>query len=250
MGLRWHCTTRSPSSSLSEHLLNWLDVQPGERAVDLATGTGWTARRLAQKGAKVTGVDIGADMIEGAKQLAAQANLDIMFMVGDAEQCDLPSSTFDVVTSTCGIMFTGRPEAAAAELARLCRPGGRIGLTAWTPASVIAQMFQMMRPYMPAPPDPTPPSPFEWGRQDRVQELLGRDFNLKFELGTTVLRLPSGEVAWKLFSGGYGPTKTLYRATERKEALRNDFIQFHEAYRTEMGITMPREYLVIIGMQR
>lgn len=101
-----------------EHLLNRLDVQPGERAVDLATGTGWTARRLAQKGAKVTGVDIGADVIEGAKQLAGQANLDIMFMVGDAEQCDLPSSTFDVVTSTCGIMFTGRPEAAAAELAR------------------------------------------------------------------------------------------------------------------------------------
>lgn len=233
-----------------EHVLNRLDIQPGERALDLATGTGWTARRLAQKGAKVTGVDLGAGVIEAARRLAKQANLDINFMVGDAEQLDFPSGSFDVITSTCGVMFASRPEAVASELARVCRKGGRIGLTTWPPKGTIADMFQMMRPYMPAPPNPAPPSPFEWGREERVRELLGNAFDLQFETGTTVLRLPSGEAVWKVFGQGYGPTKTLHQATDRKEELRRDFISFHEAHRTPMGIAMPRDYLVVIGTRR
>src|SRR5689334_22507221 len=88
-----------------EHLLNRIWVQPGERALDLATGTGWTARRLAQKGAKVTGVDIGDGVIDAAKRRAREANLAIEFLVGDAEQCELPTAAFDVITSTCGVMF-------------------------------------------------------------------------------------------------------------------------------------------------
>lgn len=233
-----------------EHVLNRLDIRPGERVLDLATGTGWTARRLAQKGAKVTGVDIGAGVIEAARRLAKQANLEIEFMVGDAEQLDFPAGSFDVITSTCGVMFASRPEAAAGELARVCRQGGRIGLTTWPPEGTIADMFKVMRPYMPAPPNPAPPSPFEWGREERVRELLGNAFDLQFETGTTVLRLPSGEAVWKVFSQGYGPTKTLLQATDRKEELRRDFIAFHEAHRTPMGIAMPREYLVVIGTRR
>lgn len=234
-----------------EHLLNRLDVQPGERVLDLATGTGWTARRLAQKGAKVLGVDIGLGVVEAGKRLAAQANLEqVEFAVGDAEQTDLPAGAFDVVTSTCGVMFASRPEAVARELARLCRRGGRMGLTTWPPTSTLADMFQMMRPYMPPPPNPAPPSPFEWGRPERVSALLGADFDLKFETGTTVLRMPSGEHVWKVFSEGYGPTKTLNQATDRRDDLRRDFIAFHEAHRTELGIAMPREYLVVIGTRR
>ncbi|MDI3306351.1 MAG: class I SAM-dependent methyltransferase [Acetobacteraceae bacterium] len=233
-----------------EHVLNRLDIRPGERVLDLATGTGWTARRLAQKGAKVTGVDIGAGVIEAARRLAKQANLEIEFMVGDAEQLDFPAGSFDVITSTCGVMFASRPEAVAGELARVCRQGGRIGLTTWPPEGTIADMFKVMRPYMPAPPNPAPPSPFEWGREERVRELLGNAFDLQFETGTTVLRLPSGEAVWKVFSQGYGPTKTLLQATDRKEELRRDFIAFHEAHRTPMGIAMPREYLVVIGTRR
>jgi len=110
-----------------EHMLNRLDIQAGERVLDLATGTGWTARRLAQKGAKVTGVDIGEGVVEAAKQLASAANLNIDFVVGDAEQVDLPSGVFDVITSTCGVMFASRPEAVAKEMARLCRGGGELG---------------------------------------------------------------------------------------------------------------------------
>ena len=235
-----------------EHLLNRLNVQPGEKALDLATGTGWTARRLAQKGASVTAVDIGDGVIAAAREFAKAANLNIEFSVGDAEKVDLPDAAFDVITSTCGVMFASRPEAVASELARLCRPGGRIGLTTWPPTSTLAQMFQMMKPYMPPPPAPAPPSPFEWGREDRVKELLGRDFTLKFETGTTVLRVPSGEAVWEIFSKGYGPTKSLHQnAGDRKEDLHRDFVAFHDVYRTtDLGVAMPREYLVIVGTRR
>jgi SAM-dependent methyltransferase len=233
-----------------EHVLNRLDIRPGERVLDLATGTGWTARRIAQKGAKVVGVDIGEGVIDAARRLAAQANLDIEFLVGDAEKCDLPSGAYDVITSTCGVMFASRPESVAAELARLCRKGGRIGLTTWPPTSTVAGMFQVMKPYMPPPPSPAPPSPFEWGRPERVRDLLGKDFDLKFETGTTVLRMPSGETAWTVFSEGYGPTKMLLQNTDRKDELRRDLIKFHDAYRGELGIALPRDYLVTIGIRR
>ncbi len=235
-----------------EHLLARLDVRPGEAALDLATGTGWTARRLAQKGATVTGVDFGAGVIEAARDLSRTANLAIDFQVGDAEALDLPDAGFDVITSTCGVMFASRPEAVAAELARVCRPGGRIGLTTWPPTSTLADMFRMMKPYMPPPPDPAPPSPFDWGLPERVQALLGRDFDLRFETGTSVLRMPSAETVWSVFSEGYGPTRTLFaNAGERSEALHRDFVAFHEAYRTtNLGVAMPRDYLLTIGTRR
>ena len=107
-------------------------------------------------------------------------------------------------------------------------------------------MFQMMRPYMP-PPSPAPPSPFEWGREERVRQLLGDAFDLQFEAGTTVLRMPDAETAWQVFSKGYGPTRMLLQNTDRKEELKRDFIAFHEAHRTPLGIAMPRDYLVVIG---
>jgi SAM-dependent methyltransferase len=231
-----------------DHVVNRIWPQPAERILDVATGTGWTARRLASRGAKVTGVDIGEGVIAAAKRIAPE----IDFKVGDAEGLEFLDQSFDCVTSTFGIMFVSRPEAAAAELARVTRKGGRLGLVTWLPGSAVEELFQTMRPYMPPPPDNPPPSPFAWGREDRVRQLLGDTFDLTFERGTTVLRMPSGETAWDIFVTGYGPTKTLAASLEpeRRAALERDFVAMHEKHRTSMGLAMPREYLCTIGIRK
>ena len=211
----------------------------------MATGTGWAARRLKARGASVTGVDIGSGVIEAAKKLAP----DIDFRVGDAEELAFPVGSFDVVTSTFGVMFVARPEDAARELARVCRKGGRLGIATWPPGDTVEGLFRVMRPYMP-PPSATP-SPFEWGKPERVRELLGGAFDLKFETGVTTLRMPSGKAVWDLFVGGYGPTKTVAAACDpkRRQELERDFIAYHEKFSNDLGIAMPREYLVTIGIR-
>lgn len=231
-----------------EHVVYRLDPQPDELLLDVATGTGWTARRLAARGANVVGVDIGAGVIEAAKAL--DPNID--FRVGDAEALAFPNGSFDRVASTFGVMFVARPEEAARELARVCKKDGRLGLVNWLPGDTLEGLFKVMRPYMPPPPANPLPSPFEWGRPERVQQLLGGSFDLKFETGTTTLRLPNGQAVWDLFVKAYGPTKTIAANSDpqKRQLLERDFVAFHEQHSVELGIAMPRKYLVVIGTRK
>jgi SAM-dependent methyltransferase len=235
-----------------EHCVTRLAPRPSERILDVATGTGWTARRVAARGAAVTGIDLGADLIEAAKSAAAEARLTIDFRVGDAEKLAFENQSFDAVISTCGVMFVRDPQAAAAELARVCGKGGRVGLTTWPADGTVAGLFKVMKPYMPEPPSPAPPSPFDWGNRERVRQLLSSTFELRFETGTTVLREPSGLAVWELFVMGYGPTKSLAAnlEPERRESLKRDFIAYHDGFKTELGVAMPRDYLVTIGIRK
>jgi SAM-dependent methyltransferase len=235
-----------------EHCVLRLAPRQGERILDLATGTGWTSRAVARRGAKVVGVDIAADLVAAAKARAAAEGLAIEYRIGDAEKLPFADGEFDAVISTCGVMFASRQEAAASELGRVCRKGGRVALTTWLSDSNLFKMFQVMKPYMPPPPNPAPPSPFEWGRTERIKELLGRDFDLKFEKGVSYYREPSGEAAWTTFSTGYGPTKSLAASLDeaRRAELRRDFIAFHDGFPTELGICVPREYWLTIGVRK
>lgn len=239
-------------SDALEHAVRRLNPSAGQRVLDLATGTGWTSRLLARRGVRVTGADIAQELLQSARQLAAAEQLSIDYLTGDAENLPFADADFDHVISTFGVMFAARPEVAAAELARVCKPGGRLALTTWLPDSAVVKMFSVMRPYMPAPPTPAPPSPFEWGQRERLQALLGRHFDLKFEEGVSVYRDTDGETAWNQASTGYGPTRMLATHLEpaRREALKQDFIAFNEGYRTELGIAMPRGYLVTVGTRR
>ena len=250
-GLNYDRISQTISDSI-EHCVIRLAPKPGERILDVATGTGWTARRIAARGASVIGIDLGTDLVEAAKACAAEARLKIDFQVGDAEALPFEDQRFDAVISTCGVMFVNKPELAAAELARVCKKGGRVGLTTWPADGTLAGLFKVMKPYMPASAAPPPPSPFEWGSKERVQQLLGSTFDLRFETGTTVLREPSGLAVWELFVGGYGPTKALAAALdpERRENLKRDFIAYHDGFKSELGVAMSRDYLVTIGVRK
>jgi SAM-dependent methyltransferase len=180
------------------------------------------------------------------------AGPDIDFRVADAEELPFDDASFDAVTSTFGVCLFPDPKIAAGELARVCKRGGRLGLLTWVPEGAVTGMFQTMQPYMPPSPANPPPSPFEWGRPERIVDLLGVAFDLGFETGTTTLRMPNGESVWELFVNGFGPIKSLAASldAERREQLKRDFIAFHEHYRTDLGIAMPRDYLVAIGHRR
>ena len=234
-----------------EHAVLRLNPRPGERILDLATGTGWTSRRVAQRGAIVTGADIATDLLEAARANASAASLPIDYQIGDAENLPFEDGSFDAVVSTFGVMFASRPQAAARELARVCRKGGRIALTTWLTDGNLFKMFQVMKRYMPPPPSPAPPSPFEWGNPERVRDLLGPAFEVRFERGVSYYREPSAEAAWETFSTGYGPTKALAAGldADRREALRADFIAFHAGFPTPLGICVPREYWLTVGVR-
>lgn len=235
-----------------EHCVLRLAPRPGERILDLATGTGWTSRLVARRGAGVTGVDIATDLLATARARAISAGLDIEYQLGDAERLPFADGSFDAVVSTFGVMFASKPERAAREIARVVRKGGRVALTTWLSDGNLFKMFQVMKPFMPPPPVPAPPSPFEWGNVDRVRDLLGASFELKFERAVSYYREPSAEAAWATFSTGYGPTKALAASLEqgRREALRADFIAFHAGFPTALGICVPREYWLTVGVRQ
>ena len=104
---------------------------------------------------------------------------------------------------------------------------------------------------MPAPPSPAPRSPFEWGRTERIRELLGGAFDLRFEKGVSYYREPSAEAAWETFSTGYGPTRVLAASldADRRESLRQDFVAFHAGFATDLGTCVPREYWLTVGVR-
>jgi SAM-dependent methyltransferase len=236
-------------SDIHAVVLERLAPESGDRWLDLACGTGAVAERAAAAGALVTGIDLAPVLIETAKERAAERGLEIEYVVGDAERLPFEDETFDKVSSTCGIMFAPDHEASARELGRVTRPGGRIALANWTPTGGMAKVFKVMGPYQPAPP---PSSPFDWGDESRVRELLGESFDLEFEEGVSTLHQPSGEAYWQLFSTSYGPTKTLADSLgDRREDLHRDWVDFFETnYRRNGEIVHTREYLLVLGTRR
>jgi len=236
-------------TDIHENVIESLAPGAGDRWLDLACGTGAVGERAAAAGANVTGLDLAPVLIETAKERAQELGLEIEYVVGDVERLSLPDASFDKVSSACGIMFAPDHEAAARELARVTAPEGRIALANWTPTGGLAKMFKVMAPYQPAPP---PSSPFDWGDEGRVRELLGESFELELEEHVSTLRTPSAEAYWELFSTSYGPTKTLADSLgDRREELHRDWIDFFETnYQSNGEIAHTREYLLVLGRRR
>ena len=237
-------------ADIHELVIDRLGPAPGQQWLDLACGTGAVAELAAARGATVTGIDLAPALVREATERAAELGLDIDYRVGDCERLgDVPDASYDVVSSTAGIMFAPDHEATARELARVTRPGGRIALASWTPTGGIGRLFKVIAQFQPAPP---PSSPFDWGAEARVRELLGESFDLSIEEHTSPNRVPSGEAYWDGFAMDYGPTRTLADALgERSAELRQAYIDLFESeYRVNGEIVHTREYLLVLGTRR
>jgi ubiquinone/menaquinone biosynthesis C-methylase UbiE len=237
-----------------EHAVERLQPKLGERILDVATGTGWGSRIIAQRfpGVRVTGADIADQMLEHARSAAATLRLNIEYQHADAEKLPYADGSFDAAISTFGVMFVGKPEAAAAELARVVKKGGRLVLSTWKSDSNVFNMFGVMKKFMPAPPQPAPPSPFAWGKAERIRELFGDAFELSFDEGTNHYRYASGEQAWNLWVNHYGPTKSLAANLDdaRRAELKHDMIAWHETFKSSIGYDQPRTYLVTHAVRK
>jgi SAM-dependent methyltransferase len=252
-GGRYDEISRSIADAI-EHAAERLQPRAGERILDVATGTGWASRVIAQRfpAATVTGADIAEQMLEHARAVAARLQLEIDYRHADAESLPFADGSFDAVISTFGVMFAGKPEAAAAELGRVVKRGGRLALATWHHDSNVFHMFGVMKPFMPAPPQPPPPSPFAWGRHERLRELLDGDFELEIEEGTNHFRYASGEQAWNLWANHYGPARTLAANLDdqRRAEFKQAMIAWHETFGSPLGYDQPRRYVITRGIRR
>jgi SAM-dependent methyltransferase len=224
----------------------------GKRWLDVACGTGGVTELAAAAGADVTGIDLAPALIETAKQRAAVKGLDIDYRVGDAEDLDVGDASFDVVTSTFGVMFAPDQPRAAAELARVTRPGGKLALSTWRPDGGIGRMFEMMTPFQPPLPEGAG-ALLDWGRPEHVEELLGAEFDLAFETRTSTDSTETGESMWQFYVENFGPTKTLAASLDddRREELHEAWVDFFETnYRSSGAIEFPREWLLVTGTRR
>jgi SAM-dependent methyltransferase len=235
-----------------KRLVARVGVCRGEDVLDVACGTGNTAVPAARAGARVVGLDLTPEMFDAARARAAAARVEIEWREGDAEELPFADQSFDVVLSTFGCMFAPRHEVVADELARVLRPGGRIGLCNWTPEGSIGDFFRIVGSHVPSPPDFVDP-PLLWGDEGHVRELFeGTGVDLEFERDEVGLRNTSVADAVELYSTRLGPVaqaRQLLEGEGRWPALRNDLTGLFERTNTahDGGFICPAEYLVVLG---
>jgi SAM-dependent methyltransferase len=223
----------------------------GQRWLDIACGTGDLALLAVRAGALATGTDFSRVMVEAACKNARRAGTRVQFDLADAEALPYESGSFDLASSTFGIMFSPDQEGAAAELARVVKTGGRIAIAAWTEEGGDGDLFRLIAHFQP-PQSPGAANPFAWGDQLRVQKLLGDSFELKFEGQDSVYRACSGEAYWRLFSENFGPLRMLSDSLDAstRNRLRQAWIEWAEGMREGETIVHHREYLLTLGRRR
>ncbi len=237
-------------TDMHELMVERVQPKPGECWLDLATGTGRVAELLAATGATVVGVDLAPALLESARARAAEHGLEIDYQVGDCERLDgIDDASFDGATSAVGIMFAPDHEATAAQLARVLKPGGRLSLASWRAEGGVGDLFRLMAPFQPAPP---PSSPFDWGNEARVTELLGEHFELEFSSEDSVYEFPVPEDYWQLMSTAFGPTKTLVDSLDdtRREELHANWITHYDGLIEDGRVVQHRSYLLVEGKRR
>jgi SAM-dependent methyltransferase len=232
--------------SIHAELVARLGPAEGSAWLDAATGTGGVAIRAAAAGAEVTGVDIAEELLAQARTKAGAAGVDVTWILGDAQALPLVDSAFDVVSSCFGVIFAPNAEAVAGELARVARSGARLGLTCWRPDEGPHTIFQRFSP------GDVPAGPDEWGREERVTELLGAAFELEFGEGVWHLTAESPAAALELMAEGAPPVKAMIGmlAPDRREAFTAEMLEYWAGFEREGQVDEPRRFLTVTGRRR
>ena len=248
-----YATFAKPMEPGALEFLARLNIAPGTRMLDVGCGAGQIAIPAARTGVYVTGVDIAPNQIEHAQARARAEGLNARFVEGDAEALEFADGSFDVVVSLIGAMFAPRPERVAAELLRVCTPGGRVVMANWTPEGFIGQMFKIIGKHVP--PSPLMPSPLLWGHEATVRErlqhgvaelhLAKRSYPFAYTFG------PAETV--RFFRDYYGPTNRAFAALDEagQAALHHDlealWTQANQA--TDGSTRFDAEYLEVIAVR-
>lgn len=240
-------------SIAGERLCESVPVLAGDRVLDVATASGNTAMAAARRRARVTGIDITPALLERAKLRAAAEGLAIEFRRGDAMALEFGDGSFDVVMSTFGAIFAADPERTAAEMARVCRPGGKIAMGNWTPEHMFGKLFRMLARY--SPPGRPVDLPMSWGDEALLRQRLGphvKDFRIKRE----VVRFRAASAAdWVEFMKQYfGPAIAAfgYSTEERQRELQREMTELIMEYNGSPNGTVlsEAEYLDVVATRR
>ena len=239
---------------IAEMLCEAVNLRPGRRVLDVATGHGNSALAAARRFCEVTGIDYVPSVLEDARKRADAEGLLIDFKVGDAEEIPFPDASFDYVLSTLGAMFAPDQEKTASELLRVCKPGGKIGMANFTPDSFAGQLGKVTAKYLPPPPPGLKP-PFLWGTEERVGELLGEGVSsLEVQRRSFVFRYPSPQFWVELSRVHVGVLREALEGLDasKQDALLGDLEELVDRFNRSGDETMmvPSDYLEVVAVRR
>ena len=236
--------------AVADHVVRVGCIRAGERVLDIACGTGNTALMARARGAVVTGLDLTPELLAVARRCGVeQGYSDITWKEGDAENLPFSDGAFDVVVSSCGLMFAPDQQKVANEVARVTTRGGRIAIQAWTRESGVGRMFNLTNAYLPP---PGVPSPFEWGDEEKVKSLLGPSFrDYRVERYDCPGFADTPEELADLFIAQFGPTYHAYNSLppDKAAAFRKDLIDLYRGYVTPADgkVRWGREYIITLA---
>jgi ubiquinone/menaquinone biosynthesis C-methylase UbiE len=238
---------------VGELLAEACDLRYDERVLDVAAGNGNATLAAARRGCVVTSTDYVGGLLERGRERSRAEHFDVSFLEADAEALPFEDASFDVVLSTFGVMFTPDQQRAAHELARVCRPGGRIGLANWTPDGFVGQMFKTLGRHLPPPAGVQPPS--LWGVEAHLRNLFG-DKAAAFKLTSRLFnfRYRSAEHFVEVFRSWYGPVHKAFAAlpVEGAAALNRDLTELLNRLNRAgaSSLVVPSEYLEVVITRR
>jgi ubiquinone/menaquinone biosynthesis C-methylase UbiE len=234
---------------VGEELCEALDVRSGQKVLDVAAGNGNASLAAARRWCDVVATDYVPTLLERARERATAERLDIVFREADAEALAFQDGSFDVVISTFGVMFAADQDRAAAEMVRVCKRGGKIGLANWTPEGFIGQLFKTIGKHVP--PSPGAKSPALWGTRARIAELFEpHATSVKSVQRNFVFRYRSPEHWLQIFKTYYGPVLKTFAALEpaAQGALQRDLLALIDQFNRsgDGSMVVPSEYLEIV----